>query len=45
LRVLNRLDGLTRDSSKWFGGIDVHHVFFEGIHLDEDDVWAIHWGS
>ncbi|WP_394843174.1 hypothetical protein LZC95_39750 [Pendulispora brunnea] len=35
----------SRASSKWFGGVDVHHVYFEGIHLDEDGVWDIRWGS
>jgi|HubBroStandDraft_6_1064221.scaffolds.fasta_scaffold107815_2 hypothetical protein len=33
-----------RGSSEWFGGIDVHHVFFEGIEED-DGVWSISWGS
>ena len=33
-----------RGSSEWFGGIDVHHTFFEGIE-DEDGVWSIRWGS
>jgi len=35
----------TRGSSRWFGGVDVHHVFFEGIHVDDDGVWWIHCGS
>jgi hypothetical protein len=34
-----------RPEAKWFGGIDVHHVFFEGIHLDDSGAWAISWGS
>ena len=33
-----------RGDVTWLGGIDVHHVFFEGIRL-VDGVWAIHWGS
>lgn len=33
-----------RGDSEWYGGIDVHHTFFEGIEL-EDGVWCIHWGS
>lgn len=33
-----------RAQSEWLGGVDVHHVFFEGIHL-ENGVWHIHWGS
>ncbi len=35
----------TRGSSEWLDGIDVHHTFFEGIHLEEDGVWSIYWGS
>jgi hypothetical protein len=26
------------------GGIDVHHIFFEGLS-PEGDVWRISWGS
>jgi hypothetical protein len=33
-----------REKGEWLGGIDVHHIFFEGIDL-EDDVWMICWGS
>jgi hypothetical protein len=35
----------TRGDSEWFGGIDVHHVFFQGIHEGNDGVWTISWGS
>ncbi|WP_433664066.1 hypothetical protein ACQPW1_19260 [Nocardia sp. CA-128927] len=35
----------TRQQSQWFGGVDVHHVFFEGIHEGDDGVWEIYWGS
>jgi hypothetical protein len=34
----------SREHGEWLGGIDVHHVFFEGIEL-EGDVWTICWGS
>jgi hypothetical protein len=33
-----------RSDTEWYGGIDTHHVFFEGIR-DDDGVWAIRWGS
>jgi hypothetical protein len=33
-----------RGDSRWMGGVDVHHVFFEGIEL-EDGIWRTHWGS
>ncbi|MFQ6326940.1 hypothetical protein ACLMAL_12460 [Nocardia sp. CWNU-33] len=35
----------TRQQSQWFGGVDVHHIFFEGIHERDDGVWEIYWGS
>lgn len=35
----------TRDNSKWLGGIDVHHRFFEGIYQEENGDWEISWGS
>ncbi|MGW4352330.1 hypothetical protein ACWELJ_09600 [Nocardia sp. NPDC004582] len=35
----------TRHQSQWFGGIDVHHVFFEGIDQEADGIWRILWGS
>jgi len=35
----------TRGGSNWFGGVDVHHVYFEGLSLDQDGVWWIRWGS
>ncbi|MFE3189463.1 hypothetical protein ACFXHA_10670 [Nocardia sp. NPDC059240] len=36
---------LTRQQSQWFGGVDVHHIFFEGIGKNDDGVWEIYWGS
>jgi hypothetical protein len=35
----------TRGASKWFDGVDVHHVFFEGLELLEDGSWQVNWGS
>jgi hypothetical protein len=35
----------TRALTHWFGGIDVHHVFFEGLRPAEGGVWEIAWGS
>ena len=36
-----------RSTSQWLGGIDVHHIFFEGLdcHRELEDVWRISWGS
>ena len=35
----------TRPSSDWFGGVDIHHVFFEGIAVGRDGIGSILWGS
>lgn len=47
IKAVEETERKTRGDSEWFGGIDVHHVFFEGIYQDEDDkdVWEIWWGS
>jgi len=35
----------TRGGTEWFGGIDVHHVFFEGLDESGEGEWEICWGS
>lgn len=45
LSAVEETERLTRGESTWFGGIDIHHTFFEGIHPAADNVWEIHWGS
>ena len=35
----------TRGNSEWFDGIDVHHVFFEGLTRDAGGDWSVYWGS
>jgi hypothetical protein len=45
LGVVVETERQTRGDTDWFGGIDVHHVFFEGIKLRDDGVWIIGWGS
>jgi hypothetical protein len=45
LKAVAETERQTRDKSEWFGGVDVHHVFFEGIHQGDDGVWKIYWGS
>ena len=45
LSAVEETERQSRDQSEWLGGVDVHHVFFEGIHSDEGDVWEIDWGS
>ena len=29
----------------WMGGIDCHHIFFEGFHLKKNGCFEIAWGS
>ena len=45
LHAVEETERQTRDRTEWFGGVDVHHCFFEGIYLADDDVWEIVWGS
>ena len=42
--AIEKTERESREKGEWLGGIDVHHVFFEGIEL-EDGVWLICWGS
>ena len=34
-----------RPHTEWFGGIDCHHVFFEGIFKVKGGAYSISWGS
>ena len=38
---------IDRSSIKsWFGGVDCHHVFFEGVfHNEEKNTYSCWWGS
>jgi hypothetical protein len=45
LHAVEETERQTRDQSKWLGGVDVQHCFFEGIYLAPDGVWDIVWGS
>ena len=38
---------IDRPKTDWFGGIDVHHIFFEGLDEVEgkDNTYTISWGS
>lgn len=36
----------TRNETEWFGGIDLHHIYFEGLdETEEKGVYRIYWGS
>jgi hypothetical protein len=47
LEAVEATERQTRGQSQWLGGVDVHHVYFEGIHrvADDDDECVILWGS
>jgi hypothetical protein len=45
LNAVEESERQSRGNSEWFGGVDVHHVFFEGLELADDGVWDIIWGS
>ena len=35
-----------RPKTSWFGGVDCHHIYYEGIHLNRDKAgYGIGWGS
>ena len=36
---------IDRPNSLWFGGIDCHHVFYEGLVLNKNGTISICWGS
>ena len=44
-KAIEETERQTRGGSEWFDGIDVHHVFFEGIELEQDGAWLACWGS
>lgn len=45
LLAVEETERQTRDSTEWLGGVDVHHVYYEGIQKADDGVWDIDWGS
>lgn len=45
LRAVEETERQSRPKSEWDGGIDVDHVFFDGISPCPGDVWDICWGS
>jgi len=45
LDAVSETERQTRANTDWFDGVDIHHVWFEGIWPGDDDVWEISWGS
>jgi hypothetical protein len=50
IQAIEATEKQTRSKSEWFGGIDAHHIFFEGLSFVEVDgqgieTWRVYWGS
>jgi hypothetical protein len=45
LAAIEETERQTRGKTEWFEGIDIHHIFFDGIGENEQGVWEIFWGS
>ena len=44
--LIVEFERIDRPKSQWFGGVDCHHVFFEGLRPNSDgDAFRISWGS
>lgn len=44
IQTIEHTEFKTRGNTDWFGGVDVHHIFFEGLSCHEG-VWVPFWGS
>lgn len=45
VRCVVEFDQEARPKTKWLGGIDCHHVFFDGFHETSEGYYAPLWGS
>ena len=46
VKAVEKFERIDRPKSKWFSGIDCHHVFFEGLCPNvEKNAFCIRWGS
>ena len=45
MKAVLRTEKKTRKNTEWFGGIDVHHIFFEGLVKIRGNKFQICWGS
>lgn len=44
LDTIGAFETAARPKTSWFGGINTHHVYFEGL-MGKDDHYMIWWGS
>lgn len=43
---VSHYESLTREFSDWFGGVNCHHIFYEGLSVDESNgTLSANWGS
>jgi hypothetical protein len=45
VRVIVEFEKHDRPKTNWFGGIDTHHIYFEGIASCNNGIHSIYWGS
>lgn len=45
VRAIEETERRTRDQTERLGGVDIHHVFFEGLGENGNGTWTIRWGS
>ena len=46
IKCIKEFERRDRPKTKWFGGIDCHHVFYQGIYFNKDNkTLGITWGS
>ena len=44
-KIVEKFEAIDRPKSRWFGGIDCHHIFFEGLYPTATDGFCVCWGS
>ena len=46
VKIIVKFERIDRPKSNWFGGVDCHHIYFEGLRLNKTkDAFSINWGS
>jgi hypothetical protein len=45
LNTLVAWEQQNRPRTEWFGGMDIHHVFFEGLEPNAEGKYYVAWGS
>lgn len=45
IHAIERTESVVRAESEWLGGVDVHHIYFEGLEMSEPGHFQVLWGS